>query len=72
MGDGTEGPGRDVGASVETRMCKDFEHAAACRGMMAAGYVAISHGASAAGSGLAAGVMIAVRDTLGGGMAASG
>ena len=59
--------GGDVGAVEETRMCKDSEHAAACRGMKAAGYVAISHGASAAGSGLAAGVMIAVRDTLAGG-----
>jgi len=59
--------GGDVGAAEETRMCKDSEHAAACRGMKAAGYVDISHGASAAGPGLAAGVMIAVRDTLAGG-----
>ena len=59
--------GGDVGAVVETRVCQDPEHAVACRGMKAAGYLAISHGAGAAGTGLAAGVVLAVRGTLAGG-----
>ena len=59
--------GGDVGAVVETRMCQDSEHAVACRGMKAAGYLAISHGAGAAGTGLAAGVVLALRGTLTGG-----
>ena len=58
--------GSDIGVVAETRLWKDEDHIAACKGMWAAGYTAISHGASAHEAGdtqFASGVLLAIKNT---------
>ena len=62
-GTGLRQLGADVGMVAETRMYEAGAQAAACSGMLAAGYLGICHGVAARGqgSGLGNGVLLAVR-----------
>ena len=62
--------GGDIGVISESRIYTEKAHAAACRGVSAAGYVAISHGVGRSGgehqAHLANGVVLLVRETYAG------
>lgn len=75
-GQGLRDVGGLIGAVTETRMFSESAQAAACRGLQAAGFVAICHGVGPGKKGcsdgeelvlLANGVILAVRDVYAGG-----